>query len=380
MKKIGLLTFHASHNCGSMLQSYALQNAPEKYGKVDVEIINFSNSGQREIYSVFCKNNSLKNILKNILILPRIKRIKKINDSYVNFMNKNFNLTNEEYENLKQLDEDKLKFDEYVCGSDQIWNITIEDGDNAYFLPFVNNHKKIAYAPSFGAKNPIDYTDNIDFYINCLKSFDFLSIRENNGQKWIKEMTMLNVPVVLDPTLIVDRNIYTDIEQPIKLPEKYIFYYAPGYMKDLNKFVYQISKKYKLPVIVFNSKQFYVKGLWKYGYILPEDENPGTYLYLMKNATLVLTTSFHGTIFSTIYRKNFWILKNGGMYSNDDRVKTLINQLNIPDRLVVPEYDDKFDYLCNVQYDAYEESLKQLKNKSTNYLKEALNSNYEKNK
>lgn len=67
-KKIGIITFHNSYNCGSMLESFAIQKIIEKLGG-NPEIINFSNSGQRRLYSVFFKNNSIKNIIKNILIL-----------------------------------------------------------------------------------------------------------------------------------------------------------------------------------------------------------------------------------------------------------------------------------------------------------------------
>lgn len=378
MKKIGLITFHASHNCGSMLQTYALQNKLSEYGQV--RIINFSNKGQQELYNPYYKCNNLKNIIKNLLIIPKWKRIKKIDNSYRKFIDSNFNLTENFYEKLEELDEEKLGFDEYVCGSDQIWNITIKDGDDTYFLPFVKKHKKIAYAPSFGAKNPKKYTNNIEFYKNAIKDFDFLSVRENNGQKWIKDLTGLNAEVVLDPTLIVNKEIYENIEQKINTPQKYIFYYAPGYMKDLNEFVYKISKRYKLPVIVFNSKQFYVKRLWKYGFQLPEDENPGTYLYLMKNAELIFTTSFHGTIFSSIYKKKFWILKNGGMYGDDDRVKTLINQVKIEDRLIEPKSVDDFDFFKDIDYKIYDIELEKLKNKSNKYLKEAIESEYERKK
>lgn len=376
MKKIGLLTFHASHNCGSMLQTYALQDVLIKEGN-DVKIINFSNKGQQKLYNIFFENNNFKNILKNIIILPKIKRIKKIDSSYKKFIKKNFNLTEKFYEYKEELKEEELEFDEYVCGSDQIWNITIEDSDDSYFLPFVNKHKKIAYAPSFGAKDPQKYAKNIEFYKNKIADFDFLSVRENNGQKWIKEMTDKEVPVVLDPTLIADKSIYGKIEQKIKLPQKYIFYYAPGYIKDLNNFVCEISNKYKLPVIVFNSKQFYIKGLWKKKFILPEDENPGTYLYLMKNAEMIITTSFHGTIFSTIYGKKFWVLKNGGMYGEDDRVKTLISQLGIEKRLIEPIYDNNMNYLEDIDYETYNNRLMNLREQSIKYLREALNSNYE---
>ena len=374
-KKLGLLTFHAAHNCGSMLQAFTLQSILKNLGH-DIQIINFSNTNQKELYSIRYKNNSLKNILKNIITLPHTTKIKQTYQSYENFLKTNFILTPKSYHNITELDEQLLGFDEYICGSDQIWNITIADGDDAYFLPFVKNHKKIAYAPSFGAKNPAKYSSEPQRYANFLNAFDFLSIRENNGKKWVKDLTGKTVPVLLDPTLLANYNLYLETEQKIKTPKKFIFYYAPGYMKDLNKFVYQVSKRYHLPVIVFNAKQYYVKHLKKYGFILPEDENPSVYLYLMHHAELIFTTSFHGTIFSTIYHKKFWTLKNGGMFGDDDRVLTLMSQLGIEDRLILPKNTKTFDFFQSPDYTTYKKNLTNLQEISLNYLSDAINAKY----
>ena len=379
MKKVGIMTFHASHNCGSMLQAFALQTAIEELG-YQPEIINFSNDGQQTLYSVNFQNNNLKGIVKNILIFPHRKRIKKVYQSYEIFMRKTFKLSQNNYSNLEELNENDLKYDMYVCGSDQIWNITISDGDDAYFLPFVKKHKKIAYAPSFGAKNINVYATNIEKYKNYLKDFKFLSIRENNGSKWLLDLINKKVPVVLDPTLIIDKKNYYKLEQETGISGRYIFYYAPGYMTEITSFVEKISKKYNLPVIVWNSKQYYVKGLNKKGFKLPVNENPGIYLTLIKNAELVITTSFHGSIFSTIYKKNFWIMKNGGMHGDDERVLTLIKELDLEDRLIVPNYDDNFDYFKAVNYKQYDANLIKLRKKSIDYLSKALGDSNETSK
>ena len=68
MKKVGIITFHNSYNCGSMLESYAMQKIVEKCNK-KAEIVNFSSKGQKELYGVWNKNNSLKNIIKNMKTL-----------------------------------------------------------------------------------------------------------------------------------------------------------------------------------------------------------------------------------------------------------------------------------------------------------------------
>lgn len=144
--------------------------------------------------------------------------------------------------------------------------------------------------------------------------------------------------------------------------------------------VKKISKKYNMPVIAFNSKAYYLRGMNFTGFRLPSFEDPKAYLQLMKNAELVITTSFHGTVFSTIYRKKFWVIKNGGMYENDDRVMTLLSDLSISDRLIELPFDKKFNYMNPVNYANYEQSLKSLKNKSQIFLKNALENYNERTK
>ena len=109
-----------------------------------------------------------------------------------------------------------------------------------------------------------------------------------------------------------------------------------------------------------------------FGFELPEFENPSMYLSLIKKAELVLTTSYHGTIFSTIYRKKFIVIKNGGMYGDDDRVKTLLEQIKMEDRLIPYEFDDNYNYLDDVDYSNYDKYLPKLKDKSMKYLKDSI--------
>lgn len=373
-KKIGIITFHNSYNCGSMLQTYALQTYLNKL-KVNNEVIDFSNEGQRNVYSVFGKEKNIKNMIKNAIICLHKRRIETNFNSYEEFKTNVFTLSKNRYLNSEDLQDDE--YDIVITGSDQVWNITIEDGDDAYFLPWVSTAKKVAYAPSFGAKNILKFASNPEIYKMYLKSFDYISVRENNGKKWIEELTGLDVPILLDPTLLLNQKDYDKITATIpELPEKYIFYYSPGYSREINKLVNKISKKYNLPVIAFNSKSYFVKGMNFSKFRLPEIENPSTYLTLIKNATLVITTSFHGTIFSTIFKRPFWTIKNGGMFADDDRVITLMQNLSLIDRLISTTFDDSFDYLQTKNYEHYDDSLAKLKKVSEDFIAHAIfNSN-----
>lgn len=367
MKKVGIITFHNSYNCGSMLESYAMQTAIEKIGK-SAEIINFSNLGQRELYSEMYKNNSFKNIIKNIIIFPHRGRIKYNNSKYEEFKNKYFKLT-KDYDNINELDDSS--YSTVVSGSDQIWNVTIADADDAYFLPWVKKAKKVAYAPSFGSKNILKYSNNPDKYKKYILNYDAVSIRENNGKKWLKDLCNIDVDVLLDPTLLLEKKDYECLEaSDFEFHDDYIFFYSPGFDRKICKFVKQIADKYNLKVITWSAKQYYTKMIKSFGFELSKYENPSMYLSLIKNSKLIMTTSYHGTIFSTIYKKNFIVIKNGGMYGDDDRVKTLLNQLCMESRLIPYNFDDNFNYMENVDYTNYDNKIKLLREKSLNFLEE----------
>lgn len=376
-KKIGILTFHASYNCGSMLQTYAMQTYLNKLG-YNCEVINFSTEAQKKLYSLYTRKKNPKYLMRDLIFWCHHKRIESNFKRYELFKTNVFHLSKTSAEKTEEICIDGYEY--LIAGSDQIWNITISDYDDAYFLPW-NGVKKIAYAPSFGARNPAEYSDCVDKYIKYMMDFDYLSVREKNGQKWIKQLTGKDVPVVLDPTLLIEKKDYEPIvSDELSLPKKYIFYYSPTYSIPINKMVKKISKKYNMPVIAFNSKAYYLRGMNFTGFRLPSFEDPKAYLQLMKNAELVITTSFHGTVFSTIYRKKFWVIKNGGMYENDDRVMTLLSDLSINDRLIELPFDKKFNYMNPVNYANYEQSLKSLKNKSQIFLKNALENYNERTK
>lgn len=368
-KKIGIITFHNSYNCGSMLESYAMQTVINRLVG-DAEIINFSNEGQRRLYSVFFNNHLVKDLIKNILIFPHKKQIELNNEKYENFKRKNFVLS-KPYKKLDELSDDGYRI--IVAGSDQIWNITIADGDDAYFLPWAKKAKKVAYAPSFGAKSIQKYADDPEKYKKMLNDFDALSIRENNGKRWIKELCSKDVPVLLDPTLLLERGDYEVLEnKDVSVDGKYIFFYSPSFNRNICKFVKKLADMYNLKVITWSTKSYHLKFIRSFGFELPEYEDPSVYLSLIKNAELVLTTSYHGTIFSTIYRKKFFCLKNGGMYGDDDRVITLLKQLDMMDRLIEYEYDVNYGYFKEVDYEKYREALLPLKKKSMDYLRKNL--------
>lgn len=380
-KKIGIVTFHRSHNCGSILQAYAMQETSKKYG-YNAEFIDFSTKGQKELYSVFrpLRFGSFKIFAKSVyrcLLSGALYGRNKQNwTSYNKYLTKHLNISTTSYCDNSELVEAKMDYDKYLTGSDQVWNVSIDDYDDAYFLNFVRKHPKIAYAVSQGAKDIRKYASNPQKIAKYIKDIDFVSTREENGQKWLEGLTGNKYPVVLDPTLLHPQSNYTSIEEPHDVPGiesgKYIFVYATPLSQEFVMLIKKFAKRNDLDIVIWHSDIWLKRFGWLTGVKCPKEQNPGKYLDLIKNAKFVCTSSFHGVAFSTIYRKNFVVLENEGMRAgDDDRMTGFLKRLDMFDRIVsLSQFESKMNEVVN--YTDFTKELKRQQEYSHKFLDKAL--------
>lgn len=370
--KVGIITYHASHNIGSMLQTYALQNVLMTKYNAEVEIIDFSNKAQQEMYSIFNTDKSVKGVVKNSIVAVNYKKFKKRHQEFEKFITDNFRLTPNSYSELESLKELDGKYDYVICGSDQIWNVNCKDFDDSYFLPFLSKTKKISYAPSLGGKNILKSDLNLSIYKDYINKFDHLSVREVNGKSWLEELSGRNFEVVADPTLIADKKIWENLTNNTKPDGDYIFFYGVPFSKKTYKIVEEISKKMAMPVIMLDLKSYIFGGNAFRDIKLSGSGGPQEYLDLMRNAKMVITTSFHGTIFATIFGKDFWTVTYKETNHDDDRIKTLLSQLDMSHRQIYLEDYEDYDLTCKVDYSKYDENLSVFKEKSIAFLDNSL--------
>lgn len=373
MKEIGIITFHASYNYGSVLQAYALQNTIASLKNCNCEIINFAVPAQAEMYSLFRKNDGFKNICKNIITLFYKYKIRKLrNEAFYKFINTVLKLSKEKYSSMLALEEGKLKYNIFICGSDQIWNVGIKDFDYSYFLPFVKGAKKIAYAPSFGGNNPFQDIQVKEKVKGYLEDFYALSVRENKGKEILKEMTSKKVSVVLDPTLLLQKKDWDVICSERIIKRDYIFFYSIDYNSAVVKMVKKISKRLGLPVVILFTTSAALKTLFS-GFKVAENEAPEEFISLVKYAKLVLSNSFHGTVFSIIYRKPFYVLRGNynGKVNSDNRLTTLLKKFNLQNRELNINTEDS-DISFNIDYSNSEASIEEERKKSMDYLLSAI--------
>lgn len=373
-KNIATITFHASHNYGSVLQAYALQNAIKREFYCDCEIINFIKPEQVEMYSIFEKNNSIKKILKNIrTILFKYQIIKNRHNSFNVFIKDRLKLSENEYHSEKELEKARFNYDTIICGSDQIWNLGIKDFDYAYFLGFIKNVKKIAYSPSFGGSNPIKNSDDKNKIKNYLKDFTALSVRENLGIEILNNLTNKEIEEVVDPTLLLESREWDIIASDRIIKKDYIFFYSIDYNDDVVRMVKKISKQLNLPVVVLYTTAKTYKIMFS-GFELSKKESPEDFLSLIKYAKLVLSNSFHGNVFSIIYRKPFYVLRGtyNGKINNDNRLTTLLEKFNIPDREININTINDIKISTQLDYSNSEEKIKHEIEKSIKFLVDAI--------
>lgn len=375
MDKIGLLTFHASHNCGSILQAFALQQIlKDKYGR-EVEIINFSNKAQQNMYATLPKPRNYKQVIKALIWMTNLKQLKKQHKAYDLFIKKYLCTSEEKYSIASEI-KYKGRYTKLIVGSDQVWNVCCIDADDAYYLNFANDVNKYAYAVSFGANNVFKIKDNKDEYAKWVEEIRYISVREKNAQKWIKEATGRDVSICLDPTMLLNAEQwekYIDIgEQPI-IEGRYLFYYCFEISFEIEKFLKKVSQKENIPVYFFEAKEWTLKCCWMNKIKLVKEYAPDVFLNVVKNATMIMTTSFHGTAFSTIFRKNFWYIDSGhNSEDKDDRALTFLNQLKLMSRYKTMDELLKIDLNCAPDFSECEVALEELQKKSFEYIEMIL--------
>lgn len=328
--KIGIITFHAAHNYGSMLQAYALQTYLERQGH-KVEIINFRTSGQKSMYSKPISYGNLHQIKQSVKRLLfdslSIKALNKKWHLFEQFLSTYLNIT-KEFNTLEELRKAKFDYDYIITGSDQIWNTKAKDFSEAYFATFTQT-KKIAYAPSMG---PDPESQDANYVKSLLKDYTAVSVREERTKSFLENNGIFKpVELVLDPTMLLDAKDYESLfsQEPL-IKGKYIFYYTPGGIRpEFMRIAQALGKKYKLPVITDGT--YYPKEMKEFSEIQQyKAVGPSEFLNLVKNAEIVCGASFHLMVFSILFQKNFYCI-NGDV---DSRMNNLMKIFDLSNHII----------------------------------------------
>lgn len=329
---IGIVTFHRAVNYGAVLQTYALGKKIEKLGG-EYEIIDYRCPFIESEYKLICKRDYspfrfeisyFRHLVASIISIGMKKRK---NQSFRDFLAKYTKLS-PVYTDSNELEKIQDRYQAFITGSDQVWSPALTADDDVYFLEFVkDNKKKFSYAASLGNVRKGFQLDQR--FIDSIKTFEKISVREESGSKYIEEAADRTSDVHVDPTLLLSRNDWGKMaEKPSE--SRYLLVYSvcdPYYLLASAK---EIAQKENLTVVYLQDKVFSMDKQVKYVKAVSPEQFVGYFQY----ADYVVTNSFHGTVFSIIFHKQFMVeLKN--KESRNQRVPDLLNLLGIEDREIV---------------------------------------------
>ena len=297
--KISTITCHDVYNHGASLQAYALMTHLEKNGH-EVEIIDYKPYYMVNLYKLsnidnpaWEKNFISKSIYLTLKLPGRLISLKR-KKNFDDFTKKYLNVGNYTYESNEDLKCNLPDSDIFICGSDQIWNSLHANGkDPAFYLDFVPNDKvKAAYAASFA-------TDTIsDEYKIMTKSLveklDKVGVREESGVKIVKDLGIEKAVNVLDPVFLLEKEQWDNIATK-EFNEKYILVYDFDKSTLIEEIAVKVAKArgYKIYTINVDNPKYADKSFRYSG--------PKTFVSLVKNAEMVISNSFLGAVFSTIF-------------------------------------------------------------------------------
>lgn len=364
--KVGIITFHASHNYGSMLQAYALQQTVMKLGH-ECEIINFRTERQKKAYMPYYIIEGYRSKAK-AMVYPTMA----FNDwrkyrRFEGFLKKRLVLSKKEYSTYEELSDSDLGYDAYISGSDQIWNTYCFDFDQAYFLGFVNEGRRIAYAPSMGPDPELQVTEEFDRIIKeSIGRYDAISVREERTRRRLEKAGVReSMSIALDPTLFLDRADWERLvsDKPL-IKGDYIFLYTPWYIESVYGEALLLAKEKGLKIVVSKSDDFR-KWSKESCFEFHTTVGPLEFLNLIRHAKIVIAESFHAVVFSLVFNKPF-IVSNGDA---DSRVSNLLSLSGLDGKCVRANGSLSFNPVDTVDFP---ERIRHEVNKSISFLKNAL--------
>ena len=280
------------------------------------------------------------------------------------------------YTTIDELKQNPPEADAYITGSDQVWHDSLMDRNNtATYLDFgAPSVRRISYAASIGREIP---QQEISTFVALLKHFDRISVREHKAQELLQGLGFPKTTVTIDPTLLLSSAQYGEIEnaEGLAFPNPYAFFYVLNIRTEAELYWDHIGK-------ALAEQGLEVKSVAASGYLPAREFIPGVsniqatipqWLSLVKNASVVFTTSFHGVVFSLLYHRPFYaiLLTNENAKAND-RLSSLLGICGLTRRIVANEQDAQHLDTTPIDWENVDKRLAKMRSTSIDFIKEAL--------
>lgn len=345
--KIGIITL-LGNNYGNRLQNFAVSELLKKYGEVytvkyekktaeqqnksklkKLSPFYIKEAVESRLLNIYFLRNKKKNVflravyfLKNKekikkAILKRDAEFKKFDEKYIRYEEEKLHLAGDDREPWV------ASYDAWVAGSDQIWNPKYPTATRNAFLQFANEERRISLAASIGLSNANEMPES---YAKWIGEIPYISVREEAAADIVKKLTGKNAEVLLDPTMLIPEKTWEEMAEntEVNLPENFALCYFLGECeKEYRKVIDNYLKEHDLKAVELLS------GEQSEYLSMP----PNEMVAAVKKAKIVFVDSFHGAVFSILFRKPFVVFerRETGMSMNS-RLQTLLKKFELEDR------------------------------------------------
>ena len=329
--QIKIITCHDVYNHGASLQAYALQTYLSSLGH-DVEIIDYKPdylSGHYSLSAVFNPKFD-KPVVKQLYLLAKLSgrlvalKRKKIFDEFTFHY---LNLTPNRYHNNEELKANPPKADVYIAGSDQIWNTLFKNGrDAAFYLDFAPKAaRRITYAASFATQDVVD--EYKPFVSKMLQGLDKISLREKISLPLLASLGRADSVAVCDPVFLLSQQQWNDLlPKSEEKHEPYLLVYDSDGSERLKEAAIKIAKQRNLKIYNISAclLSYADKDYWCSG--------PLDFVRLIRDAKFVISNSFHATVFSLIFHREFCVVNRSEAIN--ERMYSLLEQYGLQNRML----------------------------------------------
>lgn len=328
--QIKIITCHDVYNHGASLQAYALQTYIGLLGH-SVEIIDYKPDYLCGDYQLWSVNNPAfdKLLFKPFYLLAKLpQRLYSLKRKWAfdHYTKQYLKLTAQCFHSNEELKLNPPLADIYIAGSDQIWNTLFQNGrDAAFYLDFApSSAKRISYAASFATEDVVD--EYRPFVCKMLQNFDAVSIRERCSLPLLESLGRADGVAVCDPVFLLTRKQWETVLPQNQSHEEYLLVYDTEFSPKVKEIAKRIAKEKNLKIYNVSASRigYADKDLWA--------SSPIDFVQLIRDASYVVSNSFHASAFSIIFERDFCVInRSEGI---NERMKSLLSNYKLEERLV----------------------------------------------
>lgn len=392
---IGIISLYfQTNNYGGVLQSYATCMSVQKYTDCHAEqICFFAAKDKTTAFSVRSKVLSVLFKLRNIALYPKYfkalwnrisfnlktlcwkKQLQRINAE----KGKAFLFFSEQVVPHSTIIYGALsiasaanRYEAFIAGSDQVWNPSFYSP--AYLLDFVPSDKiKISYAASIAKESLTE--DEKEVFKKSLSDYKAVSVREAKAAELIKDFSPVEPQVVLDPTLLLDREDWDRVCASRVVNDDYLFCYFLGDNKRERRLALKFARQENLKVVSVPLTGAKIYSDLKYGDIVLLAASPEEFISLIKHARYIFTDSFHAVVFSKIYERQYFVFNRDKKESMNSRIYDITKLFHTQERFCDSKEKESLAYinsLPDIDYSVSNRDFDEMKEKSIQFLKTNL--------